>query len=152
MIVTERQTIQIKNQGGLYMITRLGQADTRTKVLEDKIKGLVEIPVVLKRNLQFSTTSLGGLFLSFYSNIHKKNVYKENSKMYFMIQINCEMKYNSYVGEIGTLECNTGNLRNFENMKYIRGFKKPTDVTKIIKRLNDYIDKHRHTMTINIEE
>ena len=133
------------------MVYRTVAGDSRTKELEQKVKGLVEIPLALKQNLKFSTTSLGGLFLSYYSNIHKENVYKENSKMYFMIQIDCELKYNSYVGEIGTLECNTGNLRNFEEMNYIRGFRKPTDIMKIIKRLNDYISKYKHTMIINIE-
>lgn len=51
----------------------------------EELKKQITIPEQLKSNMFFSSTSLGGLFLSYFSNIHKKNVYKENSKSHITL-------------------------------------------------------------------
>lgn len=127
------------------MIYRSQSQDQRTIDLENKVKESIKIPNELKDVMKFTTTSLGGLFLNYWSNL-KKGGYKENSKKYFVINLHLELKYSSYVGDIGTME-----MYQLRDLPLLRGFKKPVEAEKIIKRVNDYIQKNKQLLIDAIE-
>jgi hypothetical protein len=128
------------------MITRLEKEHEKTIELENKVKEGILIPVELKENLRFSKGCLGSLFLEFWSNQHKKNVIYQNSKVSFCMMIDMELRYCQYIGDVGNLEM----TRN-RNLPKMMGFKKATEAQKIIKRINDYINKNKEVLINSIE-
>jgi hypothetical protein len=100
-----------------------------TIALEEKVKKEIHFPNSLKNNMKFTTTSLGGLFLQF---VGKRGRFTRD--------LNCETKYSKYVGDIGTLSIDRYNTPT------LRGFKKPTDINQVIKRVNDYLSKNEQIL------
>ena len=121
-------------------IYNVNGVDPRVKELEDNIRKAIVIPEELKDYLKFSTTSLGGLFLSYYSNGGINN-YKENSKMQFSIQICVENSFGKYRGDLVTMEVD-------RNPKYFKmsGVKKPISSSKIIPKIQKIIDNNKQAM------
>ncbi|GCD12627.1 hypothetical protein [Clostridium tagluense] len=127
------------------MITNINGLNMQAIAVENKIKEGVLLPLELQNNLKWSTTSLGGLFLEYWSNGHKRNVYNENSKVALRIHISVEDNFGICKGEFGTI-----NVMRKRGLKMI-GVKKDTTISKLIIKLNKWILENKELMVNLIE-
>lgn len=111
--------------------------DDRITKLEERIKDLVKIPDSLKPNLRFETTSLGGLFLEFSSEVGS-NLAVMNSKHKITIYIVTSSNSGEYRGDIATLE--VSHARAVKKPRQIKTLSSPETIAKAI---NKWIDANR---------
>lgn len=106
-----------------------------------------KIPPVLKQNIVITGSSLGGaVFVSFYSNMHKANVIKENSRHSFKIMMNLTDKFNRPLGG-ATIEFS----RSYNTSK-MRGSKKVISDGDAVAKIIKFITEHTDEFTYYIQE
>jgi len=127
-------------------ISNLNPENPKIKDLENLIKSGVIIPDELKNNMKFGTTSLGGLFLEYYSNGHIKNVYRENSKANFSIYIGASGNFGQYNGDNITVK-----ISHKSPIFKMTGIKKATTHDKIIIKLNKIIEANKNLLIESLE-
>jgi hypothetical protein len=113
--------------------------------LHNMIKASIIIPPQLSRHLYYSTTGLGGLFLNYNSNTSSQ-LALYNSKVHFSLYFLTTDGQGRYRGEDIGLE-----VSKSRNIKPLRGVSKALPYSKVVDKLNKWLQENTSYLISSLE-
>jgi hypothetical protein len=113
--------------------------------LHEAIKASIIIPPQLAGHLFYSTTGLGGLFLNYRSNTSSQ-LAMHNSKVHFCLYFHTTDGQGRFRGEDVGLE-----VSQKRNIVPLRGVNKPLHYSKVVDRVNKWVQENIHLLVLSLE-